>query len=467
MKEIMISGVSSGVGKTTITLGLMEVLKRRGYTIQPYKVGPDYIDTAFHRRLCERPSINLDEFLVPNSTTLQALYLRALNEADISVIEGVMGFYDGFGIDKSYCSSAGIARKLKIPVVLVIDGQGTSTSAAAVVKGFMEFDKEINFIGVIINRVASYQHYQLIKQAVEQYNSIEVLGYLKKDMAITIPSRHLGLVPESELLNLDEKLNTLAKEMEKTIEVDRLLELSDFHINSQEEINRFVEKNLSAFTDNINGKGLKIAYAKDAAFSFYYPDNLTLLESIGIELISFSPLKDNILPKADAYYFGGGFPELYVKELSQNNNLKQEIRLAFQTGKSIFAECGGLMYLGEKFEERDGSQYSLVGLIPGKSYMTPKLKRFGYCKFFPEKDIEIAEKNWELRGHEFHHSDFHSESNYAGYSHKERDGQIIKRWQSGYQINNLFASYLHIHFYQHPNFIKHWINNIKEGNKTL
>ena len=462
MRQIMIAGVSSGVGKTTLTLGIMQALKNKGLDVQPYKVGPDYIDTGFHCRVCERPSINLDEFMIPDDAVLKSLYLRALLDADIGVVEGVMGLYDGFGVDKRYCSSAGIAQKLNIPVILVIDGKATSTSAAAVVKGFMELDPTVNIEGVIVNRVASHSHYQLIKEAIERYNSIKVIGYLKKNLSIELPSRHLGLVPDSELVDLDRKLETLAQEISETVDLDQLIQCAEMVGQKKDEIQTFITQSLTEFDDQIDGRGVTMAIAEDCAFSFYYPDNLSLLENIGVTLIPFSPLVDDRVPNADAYYFGGGFPELFAETLSENKSMLTSIREASNQGKIIFAECGGLMYLGETFKDQADRKYELVGLISGTSYMTSRLKRFGYCSFEPIQDMILAQTGWELRGHEFHHSDFDSTEAYFGVSHKTRDGIVLKEWKSGYAKDNLFASYLHIHFYQDPKFVKRWMEVIKQ-----
>ncbi|MBG9985836.1 cobyrinate a,c-diamide synthase [Facklamia sp. DSM 111018] len=462
MKQIMIAGVSSGVGKTILTLGIMKALKNRGLSVQPYKVGPDYIDTGFHRRVCQQPSINLDEFLITDDDVLRSLYLRALQGKDISVIEGVMGLYDGFGVDKRYGSSAGMAYKLNVPVVLVIDGKATSTSAAAVVKGFLALDPAINIAGVIVNRVASESHYQLIKESIEKYNAIKVLGYLKKNVNLELPSRHLGLVPESELFDLDERLDRLAIEIEQTIDLDSLLDLSESMTMDEASIDDYVHHHLAPFEKSDRGQNLTLAYALDSAFSFYYPDNLSLFERNGIKLISFSPLFDSKLPKADAYYFGGGFPELFADQLSINKTMRQEICLAFEQDIPIFAECGGLMYLGEYYENQEGDEFSMVGVIPGKSYMTSRLKRFGYCSFTPQTNIVIGKKDWLIRGHEFHHSEFESSQAYAGYSVKEREGQVIQQWPSGFASQSMFASYLHVHFYQDPQLIDCFIKNMKE-----
>ena len=327
MKQFMLAGVSSGVGKTTITLAVLKALTDMGYIVQPYKVGPDYIDTSYHSRITKNPSRNLDSFLIPETDHLNWSYYRWHHNSDVAVVEGVMGLYDGLGIDKDCASSASVAKQLNLPVVLIIDGKSTSTSAAAIVHGFSSFDPAVNIVGVIVNRVASETHYQLIKGAIERYTDIEVLGYFPKNVQVELPSRHLGLIPDVEMDDLEEKFAILGEQAKKTIQFERLLEKVD-----RESIE------LSSPFKLENSTPLTIAYALDDAFHFYYEDNLDLLRSANVELIPFSPLKDERLPEADAYYFGGGYPELFAKELSDNRSFRESVLEAHQKGIPIYAE---------------------------------------------------------------------------------------------------------------------------------
>lgn len=450
MKQFMLAGVSSGVGKTTVTLGILKALAIKGYKVQPYKVGPDYIDTAYHSRISHRSSRNLDSFMIPNTELLDWSYRKWHKDADVAVIEGVMGLFDGLGTDKDCASSADVAKKLNIPVVLVIDGKATSTSAAAMVHGFSTFDSEIQIVGVIINKVASESHYQLIKGAIERYTDVEVLGYFPKNTSVELPSRHLGLIPDVEIENLEKHFDVLGQLALEHIDLDRLLD----KVEQAEHMvkNPFTPKDYAP---------LRIGYAMDDAFHFYYEDNLELLRELGVDLIPFSPLVDQELPTADAYYFGGGFPEIYAKELSDNTSFRQSVLEAHFKGLPIYAECGGLMYLGSSLK-KDNDQYEMVGVFEGDSVMTSRLKRFGYCEAETQVDSLFGPKGTKIRGHEFHHSVFETEEDTVLHLAKTRDGEVVSEWTGGYQKGRTFASYLHVHFYQSEQLLHHWLDYIKE-----
>lgn len=451
MKQFMLAGVSSGVGKTTITLALLKALTNRGLSVQPYKVGPDYIDTAYHSRIANRTSRNIDSFMIPDDDNLKWSYEKWHEQADVALVEGVMGLYDGLGIDKDCASSSIVAKKLNIPVVLVIDGKATSTSAAAVVKGFVELDKSVDIIGAIINRVASKSHYELIKGAIEKYTDVKVLGYFPKNADVELPSRHLGLIPDVEMDNLEQKFSVLGDLAEQHIEIDNLLSLVDRP--KQIAHTPFIKKDYSEIT---------IAYALDDAFHFYYEDNLDLLKEQGVTLIPFSPLKDTNLPKADAYYFGGGYPEVFAKELHENKVIRQAILEQAQQHKPIYAECGGLMYLGAQLKI-DDDMFDMVGVFDGVSVMTQRLKRFGYCQATVDEDSMFGKQGVEVRGHEFHHSVFETAEETKLHLEKYRDGVCVSSWTGGYQKYKTFASYLHVHFYQNQQLLFNWLEFIKEA----
>lgn len=453
MKRFMLAGVSSGVGKTTITLSILRALYNRGLTVQPYKVGPDYIDTAYHTRAVGRSSRNIDTFMIPDDKRLQWSFDQSVIGADVAVVEGVMGLYDGLGTDKDCASSSSVSKKLHLPVILIVDGRATSTSAAAIVKGFVEFDNEVKFAGVIINRVASENHYQLIKGAIERYTDVSVLGYLPKNISVEMPSRHLGLVPDVEMEGLEEKFDTLGKLAEQTIDLDLLLSLT-------EATHQLSESPLEIRDYN----DLTIAYALDDAFHFYYKDNLDYLEQLGVTLTPFSPLADTTLPDADGYYIGGGFPEIYAKELENNVAIRQLIKEKHDNHIPIYAECGGLMYLGQHLEIQDQS-FDMVGILDGYSVMTDRLKNFGYCTAYGTQPTLFGEGGVELRGHEFHHSIFHTSLSTAFHLEKTRDGQVVSSWSGGYQVNNTLASYLHLHFYQNERLVFSWLDKIREAKK--
>ncbi|MBC2184665.1 cobyrinate a,c-diamide synthase [Listeria sp. FSL L7-0253] len=445
MNKILIAAASSGAGKTTVTLGVMHALKKRGLRVQPFKVGPDYIDTNYHQAITGVASINLDSFLIDDDAMLAALFEKHGESADISLIEGVMGLFDGLGIDRDNASTSFIAKCTKTPVILVVDGKAISTSAAAIVDGFNRFDPELKIAGVIINRVASENHFSLIKGAIERYTDVPVLGYLPKNAAVALPERHLGLVPQEEMTELEAKWELLGDLITEHVDLDQLLEISK---SSEDLVGESLDITLPNFS------GFRVAYALDAAFHFYYQDNLELIRSTGAMLIPFSPLEDKEVPKADFIYIGGGFPEVFAERLAKNSTMRKSILAAHEKGIPIYAECGGLMYLGSALEMND-AQYEMVGVFSGISKMTTRLRKFGYCTAEPLEDTLIGKKGTAIRGHEFHHSVFETTETPCLQLSKKRDGEIVKEWQGGYQKGNTFASYLHIHFYQNPAILMH------------
>ncbi|WP_434778312.1 cobyrinate a,c-diamide synthase [Neisseria sp. Ec49-e6-T10] len=448
MKKILFGATNSGAGKTTITLGIMHALTLRGLSVQPFKVGPDYLDTLWHAQAAKKPSCNLDAFM-SSSQTLNFLFNKHAAHADISIIEGVMGLYDGYGTDPYFCGSAGLAKQLSCPVILVVDGKAVSTSIAATVMGFQKFDPNTPIAGVIVNRVNSDSHFELLKTAIEKYCGIPVIGRLPAITELMLPSRHLGLVPTSEMEQMDDYWQKLAHAVETYIDLDALLKISQTpDVTAQAPVLPVAKPY----------QGLKMAIAQDEAFNFYYQDNLDLLEELGITLVPFSPLKDSVLPDHHLIYIGGGFPEVFATELSQNKNMLTALLNAHQKGTPIYAECGGLMYLGQELIDEGGQKYEMVGILPGYSQMSKGLKRFGYCEAKAKEDTLLAAKGDVLKGHEFHHSEFITDYPTAFDLYKIRDGEVIKSWQGGYQLNNTLAAYLHIHFYQKPALLCHWLN---------
>jgi len=450
MKALLIAGTNSGSGKTTMTLGILKVLCRKGFKVQPFKVGPDYIDTSWHTHVCGITSRNLDEFMIPDTQLLNSFYHHASN-ADICIIEGVMGLYDGYGRDPFYCSSAGMAKTLGCPVILTLDGKGVSTSAAAMVLGFQNMDPNLNIAGVLLNNVTTQRHFELIKNAIENYCGIPVLGRLPRLPNIELPSRHLGLVTAVEQSQYDEKWEDLANAVEEYIDIDQLIEVATLK----------PENNSGFHVPELiidQGKGLILALAYDEAFNFYYEDNLEFLRSTGVNVVMFSPLRDSTLPETDLIYLGGGYPEIYAEQLAKNDRLRNEIKEAHDKGIPIYAECGGLMYLGESIEDEQGRIYNMCGILSGHSRMTRSLKRFGYCVAEAIVDTLLAKRGVKLRGHEFHYSEFDTDLAPVFYCTKERDGAELKRWSGGYQVKNTLASYLHVHFGQNPEFILRWLS---------
>ncbi|QLL69167.1 cobyrinate a,c-diamide synthase [Lactobacillus sp. 3B(2020)] len=442
MKSFVIAGVTSGSGKTTATLGILAALQKK-YQIQSYKIGPDYVDTKFHTRITGRPTRNLDNFLVPDPTVLKYLFTRSTNDVDLGIVEGVMGLYDGLGTDKDAASTSSIAKQLGLPVVLVVNAKATSTSAAAIVNGFVNFDPDVKFAGVIVNNVMGESHYQLVKGAIERYTPLKVFGYIPKQSEMSLPSRQLGLVPDAEITSIDEKIQMIAQAVEEHIDLDQLIAAGA----------EVMETELALFTSQ--QYHLRLGIAQDKAFNFYYADNIDLLNRLGVELIPFSPIKDQQLPDVDALYLGGGYPEEFAKELAANQAMRSAILAFSQANKPIYAECGGLMYLGKELVFND-QVYQMVGVFDGRSVMTKRLKKFGYCLAQPQTTTLLGKAGVILRGHEFHHSVFEpldEQLQPVMMMQKVRDHQVVDTWTGGYQVRQTFASYLHVHFYQSPDLL--------------
>ena len=450
----VIAGTSSGCGKTTVTLGLLRALIARGLRVQPFKIGPDYLDSGWHSAVTGIASRNLDAFMLPTQT-LNGLFAKQMQHADIAVIEGVMGLYDGYGTDPNYCSSAAMAKQLGCPVILLVDGKAVSTSIAATVMGFQKFDPTLNIAGVILNRVNSDSHYQLLADAITRYCGLPVLGRVPTMADVALPSRHLGLVPAQEHTPQDERWKQLAQQLEKTVNIDHLLALS--HLSA------LPEGEVPTPPDAALAEGLTLALAEDEAFNFYYPDNLEMLEQAGVKIQRFSPLHDDKLPDCQMIWLGGGYPEVHAAKLAANVRMRDSLREAHQQRIPLYAECGGLMYLGESLTDGEGETHAMCGVLPGHSQMGKRLTRFGYCEATALRDTLLARKGETLRGHEFHYSDFSGSLPAAFDCSKWRDGVAISRWQGGVQHQATFASYLHVHFAQRPALLNHWLT-LARGN---
>lgn len=448
LHAFILAGTGSGCGKTTVTLGLLSLLKRRGMRVQPCKVGPDYLDTGWHTAVCGSASRNLDSFMLPEPV-LNALFCEHMQQADVAVIEGVMGLYDGYGTDPNYCSTAAMAKQLGCPVILLVDSKAVSTSIAATVMGFQHFDPDLNIAGVIVNRVNSETHYQLLKTAIERYCSLPVLGYVPGVEGVALPERHLGLITARESVVNQQPWQDFADTLERTLDIDALLSLS--------QLTALPAGEWPALPDPQAGKGLTVAIADDEAFNFYYPDNIKLLERTGVTMTRFSPLHDSTLPECQMIWLGGGYPELHAAALAANTPMLAQMRAAHQRGVAIYAECGGLMYLGSTLEDASGEIHRMVDVIPGHSKMGKRLTRFGYCEAQAREQTLLAAAGEVLRGHEFHYSDFLPENPAVMACRKVRDGKILQEWSGGWQVGNTFASYLHVHFAQRPAMLNHWL----------
>lgn len=437
--RIMIAGTGSGCGKTTVTCGILKALINRSLKVAAFKCGPDYIDPMFHTEIVGTKSRNLDAFLC-GENAVKYLFSKNSERVDVSLVEGVMGFYDGLGKDESYSSYA-ISELTKTPVVLVVNGKGMSLSIVAMIKGYTDFMPN-NIKGVIINAV-SPGIYPMYKQMIEEHTQIKVLGFLPSLPEARIESRHLGLITAGEIENLQQKLNLLADNVEKYIDINGLLELAETALPLEYEPVEVLEK-----------YPCNIAVAKDPAFCFYYQDSLELLEQLGAKLTFFSPLQDNDLPEnISGLILGGGYPELYAKELSRNKSMLIAIRNAVNKGIATYAECGGFMYLQQAIADMHGNSNSMVGVIEGSSTLQNKLSRFGYATLKAKRDNLFCLKGEYINAHEFHYYD--SDNNGCDFEAvKPNSG---KKWDCIYATDTLIAGYPHMHFYGNIEFAKNFV----------
>lgn len=449
-RRLVIGGTGSGVGKTTLTIGLMAAFKKRGLTVQGFKCGPDYIDPTYHSAVTGRVSRNIDSWMISHDL-LKDIFVRGAEGADISIIEGVMGFYDGKDPTNNSGSTAEISLITESPVVLIVNCASMARSAAAIVKGFQALDPNVNIVAVIANRVGSEGHYKLVKTAIEQECNIPVVGYLLKNDLIEIPERHLGLIPSIERGELDPFFDKLGELIEATVDLDLLYELAKTKELKEYSTNLFDKK---------AEKGVRIAIAKDAAFNFYYQENLELLEAEGAELVYFSPLKGEVLPEdIHGLYLGGGFPEEFADQLSSLEEVRRSIKNGIEKGLPTLAECGGFMFLTESIETNSGDVFPMVGLIPGTVKMQKRLAALGYRQIKGAANNFLLGSNLEAKGHEFHYSTFEA-SKPIGYAYETKGMRGLK--EEGYMKYNLISGYTHFHFASCPEMVGNWIRKCEE-----
>lgn len=443
MKGIVVSSNSSGGGKTTVTLGLLKALKNRQYNVQPYKVGPDYIDPAFHTKITDNNCRNLDLFLM-GEEGVKASFSRG--KGDLAIIEGVMGFYDGKGTNTEG-STYEISELLDLPTVLVLSPKAQSSTLAAELLGILNYKKN-SICGVIFNKV-SRSYYELLKRIVEDNCSIDVFGYIPKDDDLSLASRHLGLIQSSEIQDLEEKVERCAELIEKYVDVDKL-------------ISRF--KKTSSYYDDFHmpNQNINIAVAMDKSFSFYYKENLELLEEIG-NVKYFSPLEDAELPKdIDFLYLGGGYPEVFLEKLSKNKSMIFSIKKALDNNLKCYAECGGMMYLTGGIADTEGNKKegALVNYFEGMSYMTKRLQNFGYATIKINKANNFLPVGFNINCHEFHKSYVDNKETTIYNVEKINYLGDFKSWECGYVKNNTLGAYAHIHFFGNMDFLR-FLFNIK------
>lgn len=428
LPRIMICAAGSGCGKTVAAMALCSLLVRKNYNVKPCKCGPDYIDTMYHSRITGNSAVNLDLYFC-SSQELVSLLCSSAKNADIAVIEGVMGFYDGIG-NTSQASSYEISEATKTPVILVVNPKGMARSVSALVEGFVSLEPDNRIAGVVFNGIKSGM-YSFYKNMIEKETGIKVFGYIPYIKDIELGSRHLGLTTAAEIDDFDKKMSILAETVTETLDIEEIIRTAESAADlSYDE------------PDILHGEKFTLAVAKDRAFCFYYSENLELFEKLGADIQYFSPLDDEKIPdNADGLYLGGGYPEIYAEKLSSNKNMIESLRKNIRKGMPVIAECGGFMYLLDETEDKNGRKFKTVGIIKGKAFMTDKLCRFGYVDIKADKNCFIARKGSVIKGHEFHYSD--STSNGNGFIIRRPNG---KQWSGINVSDNIIAGYPHMYF---------------------
>lgn len=453
--RVVIAATQSGSGKTTIVTGLLAALRQRGLKSQPYKIGPDYIDPGYHELAAGIKGHNLDTWLVPKEK-IQSIFCQSAKDSDIAVVEGVMGLYDGG--KNGISSTASLAKLLKAPVILVIDVKSMGDSAAAIALGFKQYDPDVWLAGVILNRVGSKNHQEMIESALKKIG-IEVLGVVFRDEGLHMPERHLGLVPTQEndsALFIDR----IGKVMMKQLAIEKIEKIAQMAPKLL--LDEMKMPRVQAH------KRVTIAVAKDEAFSFYYPASLAVLEQLGANIVYFSPLEDKELPIADGIILGGGFPEVFAQRLENNTEFRKSLKKAAERKIPIYAECGGFMYLTEYLIDFSGQKYEMAGVIPCGCRMNNKLQTVGYVEAAMKQDTLLGKAGTILRGHEFHFSS-QDKSNAKDFSwaftfKKNRNQEI---YDGGFFQENLLASYLHLHFAGNVEAAKCFIEACKKNRERL
>jgi cobyrinic acid a,c-diamide synthase len=455
--RVVIGGTSSRAGKTVVAIGLMRALRDRGYKVQPFKIGPDFIDPSYHKFATGRYSRNLDGYMMSGEDIIESFQRNGRN-AEIAVIEGVMGLYDAHNAIDEKGSTAEAAKILKAPVIIIANIERISRTAAAFVLGYKLFDPDVQIKGVILNRVGSERHANKAKLAVEKLANMDVVGIMPRDNRIEIPERHLGLVTAYEMDRVEEIFDTLAEIVETYINVDKVIEIA----NSAKEMEDVQE---SAVYHPWKKYDIKLGVMRDKAFTFYYEDTLDAFAANGAELVYIDSFKDKRLPEIDALYMGGGFPEVFADVLERNKGLKEAIWEFCNDNRPVYAECGGLMYLGETLTTKEGDEYEMAGVLPLKTAMYEKFQALGYVRNIAMKDNPISKKNAVLVGHEFHHSRVKLRDK-VEYVYKTERGKGIDGRHDGILFKNTLASYQHLHILSYPKMIKNFfeiVQKVKEA----
>lgn len=448
--RVMIAGTNSGCGKTTITIGLLAALKQRNIKTASYKCGPDYIDPMFHRTVFDIPTQNLDLFFT-SEKQLKYLFSKGF-DSQFALIEGVMGFYDGMAMDSTCASSYHLARATDTPVILVVNAKGMALSVVSLIKGFLEYKNDNTIKGVILNNV-SIMTGKSLKKIIEDELGIRVFGTVPNMKDFVLESRHLGLVTPYELQNIRADIFKLGETIEQYVDIDSIIELGNLSGPIDDRIPnewKSYDKYYGRFSD------INVGIAFDKAFCFYYRDNIDLLKRLGCNIQYFSPLNDKKLPKnLDIMLIGGGYPELYAKELSGNNSMKDSIKSAVKNGIYVLAECGGFMYLLDNMEGYDSKTYPMTGILKGNSFNCHKLVRFGYMNITKNKENIFLKDDSVIKGHEFHYWD--SDNNGNGFTAVKPSGKM--KHEICHISDKIVAGYPHLYYYSNIDFVVNFLES--------
>ncbi len=478
--RLVIAATGSGVGKTSLALGLTRALAARGLTVQTFKVGPDFLDPSYLTLAAGKACYNIDSWMT-SGPYVADLFARATGEADIAVIEGVMGLFDGASATTLDGSTAEIARLLDAPVLLVVNAHGAARSLAATVKGFATFEPGIHVAGVIANHCGSDRHRTTLSESLAAASLPPLVGAVPRNALPTLQSRHLGLTTADAATLPAATLDALAAACETHLDIDAILALAgatskvgDAHAGALQTTQSFgmapkrfgmAPKHLG-MAPGRGGAPVRIGIARDEAFHFYYPDNLEALEVAGAELVPFSPLRDRELPQGlSGIYLGGGYPEIHAAALAANAPMRDAVARFAASGRCVYAECGGLMYLGRCVRTIGGETFPLAGVLPIDTAMLPRLKTLGYVEAALAADAAIGPTGVKVRGHEFHYSEITRDDSAAGgfqplYSLTRRRGGGPQ--QEGFLRGNVIASYVHLHFASHPHIAGAFVQRCKE-----
>lgn len=456
-KGIVIGATRSGSGKTTVALGIMAALSRRGMRVAPFKTGPDFIDPGHHGRVTGRISRNLDGWMLSRAYNRQS-FQRGIKAADIAIIEGVMGLFDGYDGKTEAGSTSQMAKWLGLPVLLIVDARSMARSAAAVVLGFERFDPDLRYAGILFNNIGSPRHLDYLKDALTDITDLPCIGGIPSVPDIGIPERHLGLVTQDEHALSEEQIDRLAAVIEENADMDLLLS----------GLPR-IETEMSATTasEKPSEARVRIGVARDEAFCFYYPDNLELLEQAGADIVFFSPIRDTRLPEhLDGLYFGGGYPELFAARLSANTGIRLDVAHLSRSGMPIYGECGGFMYLCRELRDQHGETHPMTGCFPFNTAMFPRLRSLGYREIHMAEDTFLGTRQTVVRGHEFHYSALDPETVMDTveirrlYRVTDRTGK--RKIEEGYQVHRTLGSYIHLHFGSAPDTARSWVTACRD-----